>query len=90
MDPKKKKIVLIIVGLFGITIIISGIAGYVSRGNKPDPCQCYESLNIPTEKVGIGMPLPVEHLSNEDFRKYKACYEEYAGPAGAMIECGKK
>jgi hypothetical protein len=87
MDPVKKKRVIIGAVVTVLALFIGGIFGEL---NKPDPCECWRILDVPTQKVGVGMPLPVEHLSNEDFRKYEKCHETYAGPAGALLECGKQ
>ena len=87
MDPKKKKMIYIGAGAFVVLWIVVSVFG---GSDKPDACNCYDVLNIPTTRMGNQMPLPVEHLGNEKFREYKECYEEYPGPATALIECGKK
>ena len=87
MDPAKKKRVIILGAVIFFTLILGGIFGEM---NKPDPCECWRILDVPTHKVGVGMPHPIEHLSNEDFSKYEKCFETYKGPAGAVLECGKK
>jgi hypothetical protein len=85
MDPKKKRNIYIAFGAIFTLIVVANLIN-----TKPDPCECYNILDVPTKKVGIGMPLPVESLSNDNFRKYEECYDAYAGPATAILECGKK
>ncbi len=77
-----------IIGIFGAILFTSLIL--TSCDSKPNACDCIDILNVPTKKVGIGMPLPIEDLSNEDYGKYKKCYEAYAGPATATLKCGGK
>ena len=86
LDPKKKRNIFIGVAIF-IAVWIS--VAFIAEEAKPDPCNCYEILNVPTKKVGIGMPLPIEHLPDSEFLKYEECHEEYAGPAGALLECAE-
>jgi hypothetical protein len=71
---------LVVLAIFTLSFLSSCV-------NKPNACECADILNIPTHKVGIGMPLPIEHLSNEDFIKYEKCYDAYAGPATATLKC---
>lgn len=80
-ERSKKQKYLIIGG-----VVFFGILGGINN-DTPSACDCVGILNVPTEKVGIGMPLPIEHLSNEDFRKYEKCYDAYAGPATATLKC---
>ena len=93
MDPTKKKKIMYGVGIFLLVYIIFmfGIGS-----NKPDACDCYNVLNIPTERMiddngsRYGMPFPINSLSNEEFKKYKRCYDAYAGPATAYLKCNDK
>jgi hypothetical protein len=78
-----KKSRLIVTSVFAVMII----ANTGNNNSMEDACECADVLNVPTQKVGIGMPLPIEHLSNEDFRKYEKCYDAYAGPATATLKC---
>jgi len=73
-------------------IVTAGIAVLILAGgnDKPSACDCVDILSVPTEQVGIGMPLPIQHLSNEDFKKYEKCYDAYAGPATATLKCAGK
>lgn len=73
-----------------IVLAVIALVTLISCVNKPDACECADILNVPTHKVGIGMPLPIEHLSNEDFIKYEKCYDAYAGPATATLKCAGK
>jgi hypothetical protein len=57
-------------------------------GPAPDSCDCINVLNVPTQKVGIGMPIPIGHMSDADFAKYESCYEHYTSHWGAMKKCG--
>jgi hypothetical protein len=84
-DFKGMKAFAILLGIFIIVAVAVKLAD-----NAPSACDCVDILGVPTKKVGIGMPLPVEHLSNEDFRKYEKCYDAYAGPATATLECAGK
>lgn len=70
-------------------VVLLGVIGGLTD-DTPSACDCVDILNVPTEKVGIGMPLPIEHLSNEDFKKYEKCYDAYAGPATATLKCAGK
>ena len=58
------------------------------KGSAPDPCDCINVLNVPTQKVGIGMPIPIGHMSDADFEKYKSCFEHYTSHWGSMKKCG--
>ncbi len=93
MDPSKKKKIIYGVGIF-LFVYVVFMFGFVE--DKPDPCDCYNVLNIPTERMiddngeRYGMPFPVYSLTNEQFKKYKSCYDAYAGPATAHIKCNEK
>lgn len=54
--------------------------------DTPSACECQKILRIPTQKVGV-KTFPLEILPNEEFEKWEACKEEYAGPTGAYLEC---
>jgi len=77
-----------LITIFGVILFASLFL--TSCSSKPNACDCVNILSVPTEKVGIGMPLPIEHLSNEDFGKYEKCYDAYAGPATATLKCAGK
>jgi hypothetical protein len=93
MDPSKKKKITYGLVVFLIIYIIFMIS---TKSNKPNACDCYNILNIPTERMiddngtRYGMPFPVNTLSNEEWKKYENCYEAYKGPAGAILECNNK
>lgn len=77
-----------------IFCIIFGVVGFGSipyiaqPGAGIDACDCVNVLNVPTQKVGIGMPMPIGHMSDADFAKYESCYEHYTSHWGAMKKCG--
>lgn len=86
LSEKERKILIKI--LFFCFIIIVPAAFFFAKANPvPDACACSTILDIPTEKVGIGMPMPIIPLPNKEFKKYSECYEEYAGPATALLKC---
>lgn len=69
-----------------IIIVLVAIGWFVKWISTPsvDPCDCISLLELksdPNSNVG---------LSNEEFHKWEKCYDEYAGPAGATLECAGK
>jgi hypothetical protein len=88
--PKENKI------LLGLVVGVIAIFGFVylekqlgKESKMKRGCDCSRILNVPTFKVSeYGSPLPIDHMSNEDFRKYEACLDEFAGIAGATLTCG--
>ena len=90
--PQENKIVL------GFFIGIIAIFGFrylqddsIKAENKELGCDCARILDVPTFKVSeYGSPLPIEHMSNEDYEKYEFCINRFGGPAGANLACGGK
>lgn len=87
LSPKKRTLFFVFASVLGGLYLFVAFNG---KSLKPNACDCIDVLDIPTHKVGIGMPMPDEHLSNEEFRKYEACYDEYAGPSTARMNCEGK
>ena len=85
----------IVTGIFTVIVVANagknnGSPSANNNNGSLSACDCVDILNVPTKKVGIGMPQPIELLSNEDFQKYKNCYDEYSGPATAALKCADK
>ena len=75
------KKILIVVGTFMLFVF-----AFKSGASKPSACDCTEILNIPTKQVGYKM-FPRDLLGDEEYKKWQDCYDEYAGPATAYLEC---
>ena len=89
IDPETRRRItklLLVGGIAGI-----GISFFVDfEWYKPDPCECARILGVPTYQITpTGMPHPVDNVSDDEFKKYKECYDTYAGYAGASLECKK-
>ena len=72
-----KKIMIIFGVIFFVSLILTSCS-------KVDACDCISLLEIksgPNSNVG---------LSNDEFAKWEKCYDEYAGPANATLECAGK
>lgn len=95
-DLWTKQTRLIVTALIAVVLVLAGAGNTKSsqsaknNNDSLSACDCVDILNVPTKKVGIGMPQPIEHLSNEDFEKYEKCYDAYKGPATAALECADK
>ncbi len=70
---------------YRILIALISIISFSSCVNKPEACECISFLQLKKDKLDY-----VPGMTNEEFRKWEACYDAYAGPATATIECGKK
>lgn len=70
---------------YRILIALISTIGFSSCVNKPDACECISSLERKKDKMDY-----IPGMTNEEFRKWEACYDAYAGPATATLECSKK
>ena len=78
LDKKDKRQTIIFMGV-SLVVVLVGLFFYWS---KPDPCDCVDLLMLKRNNLDY-----VYGMSNETFRKWEDCYDAYAGPAGATLEC---
>lgn len=77
LDKKEKRQTNIIIGVFLVVL-----CALFFTGSKPDPCDCVDLLMLKRNKSDYAYG-----MSNETYRKWEDCYDAYAGPAGATLEC---
>ena len=67
--------------ILGGLLLIGLIYIFYGEITKPNSCDCVEILQM--EKANL-------RLSNEQFKFWEKCYDEYTGPAGAILDCYDK
>ena len=65
-----------------IIAIVAVIIVAISEMNKPDPCDCIRVLSIKKSALQY-----VPGMTDKEMKLWKKCHNEYAGPAGATLEC---
>ena len=65
-----------------VITIVAFIIVAISEMNKPDPCDCMRVLGKKKSALQY-----VPGMSDKEMKLWKKCNNEYAGAAGATLDC---
>lgn len=70
--------------IFNVSLITFNLLISCKSERSPNPCDCVPLLQEKPNNSTWG------NFTDDEYKLWKRCYEEYAGPSGATLECIKK